>query len=402
MKTLEKDTNDLPTIAAKPTLQGTQGTAISRKLILRNGFITVIVVILMLCQAEAVCRLLVALAKPSESHVREFDHKLAIARAKPANGLPEVLFLGDSYTSRAVYPELLMNQLKEQGLPIEARNLASTSNTSQMSLFFLQTAIKAGWKPKVVVYGLSPRLFNHHYLEHGEDTSQAQFEDSYVGRCQFHKPQGLNRWQCQLEKSLYLVRYRKYWAEQLKQFPDIMNHPDRYLHDGGVGKAVHEISPGGWSPGYLIYTPADYTNKMAIDGKDGPYNIKTAEKLFGQYQWDEQKFRELQAYCEKSNIPLLLVWYPENLVREPYYRYYHLSQKTFSARFATLTHPGKSWFIDFHNADTDPRHFYNTDHLNVLGAIKMTEKIAHILSQEPFRSQLHPTQSAQGTETHHP
>ena len=220
---------------------------------------------------------------------------------------------------------------------------------------------------------------------------QAQFDDSYIGRCKAQKTYGWGKLECQLEKNFFLLRYRKYWSVQLKQLPEMLGHANQYMQDGGVTKAVHEISPQGWSPGYMVYTPSEYNDLMSIRGRNGQHNLETAKMLFGNFQWDDQPFRELQAFCEKKRLPLLLVWYPENSVRADYYKASHLSGEMFAKGFSKLVHPNKSWFLDLHDQDKDATHFYNTDHLNAFGAISLTQRMGASLSEKPFIGLLTPS-----------
>jgi len=132
-------------VFTKPSL----GHSTSLQFLVPRVWVVVILGVVTLFLMEAICRVGVFLAQPSESHVREFDHKWALTHGKPTYYQSSILFLGDSYTSRAIYPELLMSSMKQRGWRLKVLNLGSTSNTPKMSLALLQEVVNSGWRPNI-------------------------------------------------------------------------------------------------------------------------------------------------------------------------------------------------------------------------------------------------------------
>jgi hypothetical protein len=355
----------------------------------RNILISLAVVAFTLLCVEGLSRWIVSTSYPEQSSSKVFDRKYYLAKAPVEQKKSSILLLGDSYMNMGLYPELLQKRLLEKaGIETDIRNLASPNNTPEMSLFLLKTAIASGIKPKIVIYNVSPTLFNKTRITNPEETPEKALSNSYIGKCLYQSPSHFSgQVECTLDRYSYFFRYRSYFKEQLSQWERPLFGVEKKLRRGPL-ESPHvesEISPGGWGPGYSIYTESQFQNNYKLTEEHVQQYTKTTGKTF---VWTDKPFQKLQHYCQEQHIPLLLAWFPSHPLQKTYSQQLNRLEQheQFETKMEALGHLPGIWFLNFHDSDADTDHYYNVSHLNILGAIELTNKVADVLLTPAFQS----------------
>lgn len=341
--------------------------------ILKRVAVSVVALAALLLVLEGIARFIVVAAHPPQYSTREFDIKHAIALRKPWNSAGTVYFLGSSYTSRAIYADLIERRLSERGKFVNVRNLASMGSFPMDNLHLLKIAVENGNKPSAVVCEFVPvalnasKRFSHDYSD--------AFKNSYAGRIVAHKGGSSVRKELlfALEKQSYLVRYRAFIRELLTQLPQILFDSENGLRPQFDHKVRELSSVAGWVPDH---TPAPFRDPhVSAQGRIGYLKSMT--------YFDEQKKQNLDykiidsigSYCREQKIPLVIMWLPTS----PEFR--QLSAETLNVSDAELVaklksyDDGKNIFVWDMNKVSDRDVFVDADHLNVRGAIQISEKL---------------------------
>lgn len=329
--------------------------------------------------AETVARLLIFNAHPPLSHSKDFDSKYFLATSKSKVQKHHILLLGDSLMAYGLYADLLALRFSEHGNSVDVRNLAVPGNTPNMSLFLLKTALAAGAKPDAVFFDVSLPHYNQHNLQSLYWGKKEIFYQSYLGSCQA-SPQTSPA--CQLQRYSYLFRYRHFFKEQLLMLGDLWFHPKSIMAFQTADHVVSEISPDGWAPNYTLFKKSSFIQHFQAN--DVTLKNEKIVSAFVNFRWTEQAVSPLFTYCKKNHIPLILIWLPEHPVREGIYQHFHLSTKAFSKKVANMAQHWKFTYLDLHQADPNYTHYYNSSHLNILGALSATEELSkQLLKQAP-------------------
>ncbi|MBC7998746.1 MAG: hypothetical protein IAF58_12430 [Leptolyngbya sp.] len=322
---------------------------------------------------EGIARFIVVAAHPAQFSSREFDIKHALALQKPWNGAGTVYFLGSSYTSRAIYADLIERRLFERGKFANVRNLASMGSFPMDNLHLLKTAVENGNKPTAVICEFVPvalkasKRFSHDYSD--------AFKGSYAGRIISHKPGSSVRKELlfALEKHSYLVHYRAFIRELLTKLPQILFDSDNGLRPQFDHKVRELSSVGGWVPDH---TPGPFGDpKLSAQGRIGYLKKMT---FFDEQKQQELDYRIIDSvgnYCREQKIPLVILWLPTS----PEFR--RLSAESLNITDAQLVaklrsfDDGKDTLVWDMNKVDDKSLFVDADHLNVRGAIQISEKL---------------------------
>jgi hypothetical protein len=356
-------------------------------------YAAVFLMTLLLCEAGA--RFITALAQPPMRLPLSLYRKADLAQKPPDTNRPGLLFLGNSLMYMALYPELLGARLTDAGVPVEVRNLASPSNSSFMDLVLLKKAVESGFKPRVVFLGAGIDFLRE--LDTGKTVNRLEqtFRENYLYRCQLTKPTGMTgKAECMVEKLSYLYRYRGHFKEMLNELPNMLLKPERVNRKENWTAPkedyVHfEISQSGWSPAFRVYSREAYQQEM-VRSRTGQVTIaKLKASLEETRRYRQQPpFQELVAYCEQQGISIVLVALPGysypglNLSSPPEYRkIQQLDRQTASAYLKK--HP-MIRLIDL-SADDDPSHYIDRGHMNAVGAVTFTERLAEVLKSESYR-----------------
>jgi len=338
--------------------------------------------VLVLLVAEIGTRFVVAKARPSISAYKLLDHKFYLA-SRPASKVDTktILLVGDSYMNMAVYPELLSNVLHQQGIDSrDIRNLGVPGNSPTLSLFLLKQAMKHT-TPDLVVFSVSDAIFN------GKQKWQAEerMHSHYFARCFY--PENLDplrQIECGIKKGSLFFRFQGFLKEQAVDLMNTVLQADKALKENPWGNKAHvylETSPQGWSPGYRINR---VVNKATDDDED---NLPDKADDF---RFNATALTPLINYCKAHHLPLVLVWFPYQpghmvdgkLTLPPTDRWVK------TAEVQRLVNNNSRWFLDLRQTTHDPTHFYDSSHLNILGAIATTQALGQTLGRPPYRSLL--------------
>jgi hypothetical protein len=364
-----------------------KGFGISRSLLLKRLGIITFIVFISFIMAEMIVRTAVYWAQAPQSYSKEFDIKYALAQRAPLKDTNTILLLGNSHIWHALFPELITHQLKRADYSTEIRNLGVNGTTPEMNLFLLKKALKANVKPKLVVYNVAPILLNHEYYADPSANPEQAFQKSYIGQCYFQTHlQATQKWSCILKKNIQLARYREWVLQQVMLLSQSYFLPSNKPTAPVLGAAITENSPNGWSPAYeLVSEPFDskFTAPEFLNA------VKNGKSL-SNFQWDLSHLEKMKTFCQEQHIPLLMIWLPEHPAMKTVYRHFGLPpMAAFKQQFHTLSYPEKQvWFLDFSESDTNSDHFYNPDHLNVLGALPLSQQFAKLLLEEPYKGLL--------------
>lgn len=372
-----------------PLSQASITSHIKRITLLRKMGVITLIAVVTLMLTEAAVRTAAYWAQAPQSYSKDFDIKYALARHSPKPGANTILLLGNSHIWHALYSELITHRLQKAGYSVDIRNLGVNGTTPKMNLFLLKSALKSGVRPKLVVYNVAPILLNHEYYTDPTATPEQAFTKSYLGQCYFLPHSKLSeKWACTLKKNLQIVRYREWVLQQITTLSQTCFLPANKPSSPVLGAPLTESSPTGWSPAYELVSGSFDSQFLAPRFLNAVKNGKSLSN----FHWDLSHLQELKDFCQKEHIPFVMLWLPEHPTMTKIYKHFALpSMQNFRKQFQALSNPSKQlWFIDLSESDTNPDHFYNPDHLNVLGALPISENFAQILLKDPYKQLLTP------------
>jgi hypothetical protein len=341
----------------------------------------VLVFLITFLMAEALARIFVAIDQPLLSHSADIDRKLQLAQQlKPAPLKKKILVIGDSYAGMAFYPELIMEDLRRQGYEAEIWNLASPGYLEEYGLYFLQTVVKNGVKPDLVIYNISPHRFQERHLTPKKMRKSPKYT-SYLYRCEVsHSGNFADQLVCLGEKASLLLRYKNVIGEALRDLPGNVVTSAYRPQFKKLSYTPTEISPNGWQVGYLI-------NRFKPDSEE--INQK-------RWEWTEKNIQPFMEYTREKNIPVTMIWLPEHPKRYSNYKSknviqdsdktYPYSMEEFDQRFehtATLWH---SEYLNMHELLKSDQYYYDWTHLNAVGAVEFGHVMADALAHHYFES----------------
>jgi hypothetical protein len=349
---------------------------------LQKILVTALIVICNLFLLETGTRLLVIQAKPLLGKTSTFDRKFQLANTRQTP-VSDVLLLGDSLMYFGIYPELLdvlINSKHKK--PFRSLNLATPSASVEMNLFLMKRFIHQNGRPKLVIYNFSPRVFN---ASKPIDRYDQAFQSSYYQRCfGFENFNQFNEVNCFFERNFALARYRNFLRDELEKIPRTWFQFDQRMAFPEGDNPELEISAQGWAPAYSVHTCQSL--RRAFGDNDQVEDVFAKE--LGNYQWQTAQIQPLLTYCRQQNIPLVIVWLPEQPLMDRYYRQIGLSQSALAEKMAILSEEKHFYFLDLSDEPIHQSGFSDLDHLNPLGSVKTTEKLAQILGQPPYQGLL--------------
>lgn len=348
---------------------------------LKRTLLVILIVALNLFLLETGARLLVIQAKPTLGKTPTFDRKFQIANTKQ-DRTPDVLLLGDSLMYFGIYPELLDVLFSSRKNGFNSLNLATPSASVEMNLFLMKRLVHQSGLPKLVIYNFSPRVFNG---SHEVDEYDEAFKTSYYQRCfEPANPSINNNLRCFLERNFALARYRDFLNGEMEKMPRTWFQFHQRMAFSEDDNPEFEISGKGWAPAYNVHTPKSLHAKFG----DNEKVEDVFQKELGNFQWTTEKILPLLAYCRKMEVPVLIIWLPEQKLMDRYYRQIGLSQKMLASRLRQLSDEKHVYFLDLSDMPIQQSGFSDLDHLNPLGSVKTTEKLAGVLAGNPYYSLL--------------
>lgn len=335
--------------------------------------IFVVLIIFELC-----ARFLVALGDPVQFCDSEFDSKWQIATHVQNPKKPQIFVLGTSYSERGIYSELITERLTKKGIEVNITNLASSGSFSKDWLFQLKTALKHSANCKAVVIEVSKMGFI--LPASVTQTYRKELLDSYSSFL-LTEPKNQTELLISLLNTLsYAFRYRSYLKSLTSEIPLNMLFGDAGRKNW-VNTATHsEFSKSGWGPGYNFVT-AEAVEFTKSERK------KTLDLFLHQLDRKQMAYQSIKPaveFCAKEHIPVIFLWLP---VHPEFDRWYENTTKISAEKFKdVILREAKACnakVLDMHSF-SDLSDFQDGDHLNAVGAVKLSESVAEALSSPDF------------------
>ena len=375
----------LPRGSAKSAIKNEQmlsEISVSRRWLLDQLGRLLILLLPTLLLAEGFARLLVMTGNPPQSFTGSYDQKAWLAQSPLEKNKPAIFVMGDSLTLMAVYSEWMTRKLENEGYHYQVRNLGSLGNTPYLSTVLLEMALKKKRRPSLVLFNINHRHFNRHYYRESEhwQVNEGAFRKSYMGECMVGKHHSwLQNVDCGVKQVSYLARYQAAIQDDIKRLPALFLDPKTVLPPGyfNLPFVQNEPSKSGWGPAYPVFNQQEFTQSLA---GWTPEKLKLPEN--NAYTWDESEFLAFYRVCQKNHIPLALVWLPEPTEMKDYYQLNGLQVDSLVANTAAMGIRLNLPFLNFRTSDRDVSHYIDRNHLNVMGALTLTERLAQRLEQD--------------------
>ncbi|HEY9774306.1 MAG TPA: hypothetical protein V6C81_10945 [Planktothrix sp.] len=387
----------MATVLEKPAPQSINSRPANSGDTRRPLIIGVALTVLMFCTLEALARLIVVGFMPSQSRSQFFDRKFYLATRAPAAGKRSILFIGSSFGSSSVYADLISAELQRQGFDFDVRNLCSILSLPIERLFLLNSAIKAGAKPALVVCDLVPQDFISFYQRANGRGDERFFTESATGLAYYdtsNSPKAIIA--RLLMHKCYLYTFRSFLSAFLIKAPEMILHPEqRYegfqltdstgmFDQAGLSSASYS-SGLGWTPFWEV---ASAKQQSAQSDAQIEYwlSITASER---EHWFDPSPLKPILAYCQSRRIPLVLVWHPwyplpaSDLQKQ---KKANLPQaEDFLERIRRELHGQPNVYVlDCHAADKNALHFHDCCHEDAAGAIEHSEQLTNVLLKSPL------------------
>jgi hypothetical protein len=340
--------------------------------------------------AEVGARALVAAIHPPMSHATQFDLKYLMATDKRYQQSPTMVVLGNSYMNRALYPDWFRYQLLQAKRPLGVINLANSAATPKVNAYLLKAFLEKGHNSAAaVILNVHPRMFLSDTRQTSgritplPDSVETRLQASYLGRCELNPSSDwASHLTCAAESASYLLRYRGWLKEVLGQSQAIFKPIQR--PSPGVSRiARNELPPHGWAPGYDVIAPGEFDTTLAElhDQEYRKYRLNPALKQ--QFEASSDRLAPIVAFCQARHIPLVLVWLPQHPKANQFYGFSrHQLQEAQAVWRQTAQQPGV-WYVDLHDRLPGDQYYYDTGHVNVVGAVEVTKLLATAINALP-------------------
>lgn len=346
--------------------------------------VTLASIFIVLLMFELFARFLVALGDPVQFCDSEFDSKWQIASHVQNPKTPQIFVLGTSYSERAVYSELITERLQKQGIDVNITNLASSGSFAKDWLFQLKTALKHSSSCKAVVIEVSKMGFL--LPPSTNEVYRKELLDSYLSFLLAEPKNPKELLIACLNTVSYAFRYRGYLKSLTSEMPINMLSGDAGRKNW-VNTATHcEFSKSGWGPGY------NFVTAEALEFSKSE-RTKTVELFLQQLDRKQMPYGSIKSaveFCRKENIPVIFLWLP---VHPEFDRWYTETTKISAEQFKNVilreAKACNAKLIDVHSF-SDQSSFHDGDHVNAMGAVKVSDTIAQLLSGPEFAQLLKP------------
>lgn len=340
------------------------------------GFILIIFFDLLIL--ELLTRIIISLKPIPLSYSVDLDWKSQIIRDSLTNRqTPYVLAMGSSVTNQNLNPELLQYQLQQINPDLMVFNLAHSGGTTESNLYLLNKVLSTSIKPSLIVYDYAvPWQFNSGYLSK-PDSTQSHFFNYYTGRCLANRSRDLaTKFTCRFQKYSSLLRHWQDLPLIFKEIPNFLLRPrtDIVFTDSG------NISRNGWIPRYIHLSESTFNSYYSTQGANFNQKEMGISYLFSDFKFDASPFEKFIEFTRNQNIPILIVWYPEHPFSLDYYVKYRVDRSIFRRYFKQLEKNNKANTLDLSHYLDSHENYSDPDHLNTLGANRITQIIAnHII-----------------------
>ena len=367
--------------SAKQTFPSSEKDARERSSIgrwLLAAFLAVVAALLLL---EAGARFVVFCCKPASSPNPQYDSKFRVANSLSSLD-DNVLFCGDSLMKEGVYPELITSKLKKSNAHIRCVNLAVTGGTQKDAVQFLDYIDKKGIRPKLLVFDYEVSNTCLPIEANNIEWGQAH---SYLFRGQLSRPKNCKE-AAQIVPSdfSYLMRQRANLKRTISEFFSVVQSPkvfeQKSFYDPKDAPEF-EVSRAGMAPNNRIEDTLDWQDEHRKIGFFTPFCPQSAL-----YKFNPDAYSIITSYCQKHQIPLLMVWLPHQ--SKVYNAYYYKAPYTASWQRLQFEKLSKQPLVsaEFLNVlPDDSIYFHDYRHLNTYGCVKASELLAETLAKPKYQ-----------------
>lgn len=345
----------------------------SRKTFIRIAAIVVGILVVALATLEIAARIIIGMTHFNHYGTAEMDLKYELA-VNPPTDAPTIFFMGSSHTARAVFADLVERRLRDARLDVNVRNLGSPDSYTGDQLFLLKTAVDHGAKPAAVVYEVLPLLIDTTASPYAPIFSRSP-EGQLIAP--MNRPSMLKRF---LLNNSYLVRYRVPLYKLCRKIPRMIFAPAIDYRVKEPFGEHSECTPGGWLLALKEKALYEAQKPTVVDRYYQLRSILTDKaELDGKPTYEI--LDTIRDYCSLNKIPLLLVDYPiDERLRAYTEEQLHTSRQELRRRMQSLATQWKCELIDLED-NFNQSYFADCDHVNVLGAIDLSERLAAGLLQ---------------------
>ncbi|HEY9680488.1 MAG TPA: hypothetical protein V6C86_02755 [Oculatellaceae cyanobacterium] len=336
----------------------------------------------MIC-CEAICRFLVFLGKPTLSSNPQYHAKYLVSKTV-APWADNIVLCGDSLVKQGLYPELIAAKLQDINPNIRVVNLAVNGGSQSDAIGYLDYLRDVRCtKPRLVVFDyevamtaseipFNPRtlassgfLFDRNMQRHGKSWAELAFLPA--------------DWSI-------LVRFRGSLKHMLMDFLGTVSVPSRFEERSTIElcNGVDAPSYCGMSPVHAVTLNKDVAERDALvrtDWSQGPHNPS--------FKYHPEVYGPIIDYCQRNQIPLLLVWLPHE--RYMYNQHWYktpYNENWFRARFEEYRNKLFVFPIYLNDLASDHSWFSDYRHLNTKGCIAVSEHLADELAKPQYRQLL--------------
>jgi hypothetical protein len=302
---------------------------------------------------------------------------------------PAVLFLGSSMTNRGVYTDAIERTLRQRGKDVCVFNFAVTASYPLDQLLLLDNAVKNGVQPTLVVCEVNPlgvlcsSEFGQQYSKNIRNSYNSELAESVRARLlgQSESVDWASKSKELLNRYSYLIRFRRYLKSLMQSLPELVFNTEEQMKVLPTASIRGDVSKHGFGPMYGFIDSRVFhrhTGRKTIH-KELEETYPVLEKVDVSHLQDSGLI-SVANYCHRMNIPLVFLWLPHSerftlrmsekhgLTPAQWIQAYNEQAKRCDTRL-----------IDMHDAVDDSK-LANETHLNLAGALQISDRIADELS----------------------
>lgn len=345
-----------------------------------SGFIRRTVVGMILCFAlcELTCRFFVLLGKPTLTSNPQYHAKYLVAKTVTPWS-DNIVLCGDSLVKQGLYPELIAARLQHINPQIRVVNLAVNGGSQSDAIEYLEYLKEIRCtKPRLVVFD-----FEVGATGVTRPSNPGTLASSKSLEREMHRK--TRSWlDLRPDECSMLIRARGCVKHMFLDFLSVISYPALFDE-----RSTIELTNGGDTSSYCGMSPVhnvtldrELTKRDALvrtDWSTGPAS--------GYFKYHPEVYAPIIEYCQKNEIPLMLVWLPHE--RYMYDRYWYkepFNQEWFKARFAEYKRNIFVFPAYLNDLKTDHSWFSDYRHLSTKGCIATSERLAEEIAKPEYRS----------------
>ena len=381
--------NGVAAVISKPATCGASESLVQidrhwRQSLVKWTSLTCTSVILNLFFCEMVTRFIVFLGKPASSQNPQYDLKTLVSETVYA-GDDNVILCGDSLMKQGIYPELLSSKLHKINEHIRVVNLATNAGSQKDAICFLDHILSRGIKPRLVV-------FDYEVAMTGYPTELGNFEwgqaKSYLFNGVLSRPTDFSK-SCEIMLSdlSYLIRQRGNLKHFIVDFVSSLAYAKEFQK-----KTFHQLSDvndsetswAGMSPDNRMTSWKDWPQQEWRIHSNYSHSPKS-----GHFQYNPKMYSVIINYCQKHQIPLMLVWLPhERSIYGAFWYQAPYDSGWFRQRFEEYAREPFVFPLFLNTLPEDFSYYSDYRHLSTYGCVKATELMAEAMSKLQYRNLL--------------